>query len=145
VLPTVRAIVVFLFTIAAGYISHTCAEEITLEEAYQLAVNHAPDVEIARYGIDVAEAKKDQAFGKILPQASVFAQWSDNKLTYESDSPFYNDADYPGQRYGISIRQTLLGVSDGINVEVVEGLDESDLIKVWNKTEEPDKVDENEE
>ena len=115
-LPTVRAIVVFLFTIAAGYVSHTCAEEITLEEAYQLAVNHAPDVEIARYGIDVAEAKKDQAFGKILPQASVFGQWSDNKLTYESDSPFYNDADYPGQRYGISIRQTLLGVSDGIEV-----------------------------
>lgn len=42
-------------------------------------------------------------------------------------------------------RELTLGVSDGINVEVVEGLDESDLIKVWNKTEEPDKVDENEE
>ena len=42
-------------------------------------------------------------------------------------------------------RELTLGVSDGINVEVVEGLEESDLIKVWNKTEEPDKVDENEE
>ena len=42
-------------------------------------------------------------------------------------------------------RELTLGVSDGINVEVVEGLEENDLIKVWNKTEEPDKVDENEE
>ena len=42
-------------------------------------------------------------------------------------------------------RDLTLGISDGINVEIVEGLEESDLIKVWNKTEEPDKLDENEE
>ena len=32
-------------------------------------------------------------------------------------------------------RDLTLGISDGINVEIVEGLEESDLIKVWNKTE----------
>ena len=42
-------------------------------------------------------------------------------------------------------RDLTLGISDGINVEIVEGLEESDLIKVWNKTEEPDKLDKNEE
>ena len=42
-------------------------------------------------------------------------------------------------------RDLTLGISDGINVEIIEGLEESDLIKVWNKTEEPDKLDENEE
>jgi HlyD family secretion protein len=42
-------------------------------------------------------------------------------------------------------RDLTLGISDGINVEIIEGLEESDLIKVWNKTEEPDKIDENEE
>jgi HlyD family secretion protein len=42
-------------------------------------------------------------------------------------------------------RELTLGISDGIHVEIVEGLEESDLIKVWNKTEEPDKLDENEE
>src|SRR5690606_5458314 len=32
-------------------------------------------------------------------------------------------------------RDLELGVSDGINVEVLSGLTESDKIKVWNKTE----------
>ena len=30
-------------------------------------------------------------------------------------------------------RDLTLGISDGINVEIVKGLEESDLIKVWNK------------
>ena len=42
-------------------------------------------------------------------------------------------------------RDLTLGISDGIHVEIIEGLEESDLIKVWNKTEEPDKLDKNEE
>ena len=70
-----------------GYVSHTCAEEITLEEAYQLALimrQMSKSQDMASCG----RSQKDQAFGKILPQASVFGQWSDNKLTYESDSPF---------------------------------------------------------
>jgi HlyD family secretion protein len=30
-----------------------------------------------------------------------------------------------------------LGLSDGINVEVISGVKESDRIKVWNRVEEP--------
>jgi HlyD family secretion protein len=30
-----------------------------------------------------------------------------------------------------------LGLSDGINVEVISGVEESDKIKVWNRVEEP--------
>ena len=35
-----------------------------------------------------------------------------------------------------------LGLSDGINVEIIEGVEEGDKIKVWNKATEED--DENE-
>jgi HlyD family secretion protein len=35
-------------------------------------------------------------------------------------------------------RDVELGISDGINVEVISGLDKEDQIKVWNKTEPQD-------
>ncbi len=36
-----------------------------------------------------------------------------------------------------------LGISDGINVEITEGLKEGDKVKVWNKASEDDKDDDN--
>ena len=35
-------------------------------------------------------------------------------------------------------RDVELGISDGINVEVISGLEKEDQIKVWNKTEAKD-------
>ena len=94
----------------------TQAEEISFSDAYELAMDYAPEVELAQFRVDGAEARKDQAFGKLLPQASIFGQWSTNKLSYESDLPIYRDNEYPGQRYGFSLRQPLLAVADGIEV-----------------------------
>lgn len=31
-------------------------------------------------------------------------------------------------------REVSLGISDGLNIEIIEGLDSSDLIKIWNQT-----------
>ena len=42
-------------------------------------------------------------------------------------------------------REVKLGISDGVNVEVLEGVSEEDQIKVWNRTEERDGDNENEE
>ena len=34
-----------------------------------------------------------------------------------------------------------IGISDGINVEIIEGVDEEDQIKVWNKASEENNDD----
>ena len=41
-------------------------------------------------------------------------------------------------------RDIEIGISDGVNVEIVSGLTKDDLIKVWNKTEPIKKGDEEE-
>ena len=93
------------------------AEELSFAEMYRLASINEPSLEIAKYDVDSAKSKKDQALGKLFPQASVFAQWSENRLSYEAfESPGLNDSSYPGQRYGLTIRQPLLAVSDGLEV-----------------------------
>lgn len=40
-------------------------------------------------------------------------------------------------------RDIELGLSDGVNVEIVSGIDEDDEIKIWNKTSKEDKEDNN--
>ena len=92
------------------------ATNVSLIEAYELALDHAPSVSIARFQIDGARAKKAQALSKLLPQATIFGQWSKNKLSYDSESLVQFDTDYPGQRYGVSVRQSLITVSDGIEL-----------------------------
>ena len=92
------------------------AEHLSLLDTYLLAVDNAPDIEIAKLRIDGAKARRDEALAGLFPKANLFAQWSDNKLSYETASPIYADSDYPGIRYGISIRQPLLAVADGLEV-----------------------------
>ena len=38
-----------------------------------------------------------------------------------------------------------IGISDGINVEIIEGVEETDKIKVWNKASEENNEDEEDE
>lgn len=92
------------------------ADEITFWEAYELAIDYAPSLRIAKFNVDGAEARKDQALGKLFPQATIFGQWSKNRLAYEDGTLFSPDSDYPGERYGVSVRQSLLAVSDGLEV-----------------------------
>ncbi len=42
-------------------------------------------------------------------------------------------------------REVKLGISDGVNVEILEGVAEEDQVKVWNRTEERNEDNENEE
>ncbi len=42
-------------------------------------------------------------------------------------------------------REVKLGISDGVNVEILEGIAEEDQVKVWNRTEERDEDNKNEE
>ena len=60
----------------------------------------------------------------------------------ETDSPYVEIlvADQKFERRDIEI-----GLSDGVNVEVISGLSEKDQIKIWNKTEPIKKGDEDDE
>ena len=73
------------------------AEHLSLLDTYLLAVDNAPDIEIAKLRIDGAKARRDEALTRMFPKANLFAQWSDNKLSYETASPIYADSDYPNK------------------------------------------------
>lgn len=86
---------------------------LSLQDAYALSLKSAPEVALARYSVDGAAASKDVALGGILPQVSVFGQWSKNEVKYESQL-YSQNRNYPGERYGIQFSQALLNVPDGI-------------------------------
>ena len=72
---------------------------------------NAPEIQLARLQIEGASAQKDEALSKLLPQASIFGQWSKNELSYVTQLAGFPDNNYYGQRYGVSVRQSLLAVS----------------------------------
>ncbi len=57
----------------------------------------------------------------------------------ESDKPYVEIQDDEGK---FKRKNVKLGVSDGINVEIVEGVEEGDKIKVWNKASNEDEEEE---
>lgn len=94
-------------------------ESITLLSAYALAHEGAPRIVIARYELESADAQKAVARGRILPQVSLFGQWSDNKLRYDGGdlADLYGEQNYPGERYGYEFRQPLLNMSNFREIE----------------------------
>ena len=88
------------------------ASAMSLETVYALAVDHAPSLAIAQYRSQAAEAQSAEARGALLPQLSLFGEWSENKLSYDGPlSAIYGRENYPGERYGFQARQTLFNMS----------------------------------
>ena len=84
---------------------------LSLEAAYQLATDQRV-LAIAQYRVDSAEAQMAEARGAVLPQLSLFGEWSENNLRYDGAlGALYDDQDYPGERYGFQARQTLFNMS----------------------------------
>ena len=85
---------------------------MSLETLYGLAVDQAPSLAIAQYRSQAAEAQSVEARGALLPQLSLFGEWSENKLSYDGPlSAFYGRENYPGERYGFQARQALFNMS----------------------------------
>jgi outer membrane protein len=84
-------------------------------QAYDFARANATDLALARYRVDSSEAQKDVAMGRILPQVNLFGQWSENKVAYDAGL-FSRDEDYPGERYGVQVKQPLFNVAAGQEV-----------------------------
>ena len=109
----------FSFLILTAQLSN--GEEITLLDAFNLASDSALDINLARYSVDIANANRDVAFGKIMPQVSLFGQWSENRVNYDT-SALTDIPAYPGQRYGVQVKQALLNVADSLEVRRLEAL-----------------------
>lgn len=106
---------VLYFAIFTSWTGAASAEKLPFIEAYELAQEAAPNVLIAQYRVDGAEAQKDVALGNILPQVSLFGQYSKNEVRYD-DAIFFQDQNYPGERYGLQVRQPILNVANGLEV-----------------------------
>ena len=92
--------------------SDPSAPVMSLEAVYQLAIEQAPSLAIAQYRVDSAEAQRADARGSLLPQLSLFGEWSENKLSYDGPlSAVYGRENYPGERYGFQARQALFNMS----------------------------------
>lgn len=112
------AMVVFIFCQPAVVVGQPALsacnanlESLSLYEAYCLARNSDPNLAIARYKVDGALADKDEARGGVLPQISIFGDWSENEVRYDrSDLGQLPSQEYPGERYGVNLRTPLLNM-----------------------------------
>jgi len=85
---------------------------MSLETAYGFAMDQAPSLAVARYRVDTAEAQSAVARGSILPHLSLFGEWSENTLSYDGPlSAVYGEQDYPGERYGFQVKQTVFSMA----------------------------------
>ena len=90
----------------------SAAPALSLETLYGLAVDQAPALAIAKYRSQVSEAQLAEARGAVLPQLSLFGEWSENNLSYDGAlGGLAEEQDYPGERYGFQARQTLFNMS----------------------------------
>ena len=90
--------------------SDSKAEQLPFSAVYDLARQVAPDLAVAKYKVDGAQANSRVAIGAVRPQISLFGQFSDNDIEYE-DTARYLDQNYTGERYGVLVRQSILDVS----------------------------------
>jgi outer membrane protein len=74
---------------------------------YQRALLASPELKGSQYTLDIIRAQEDQAFGKLLPQAALSANYSGNELNRKSPNLPANWQGYPGKRAGLNIRQPL--------------------------------------
>jgi outer membrane protein len=103
--------------VALGSMSEPARPEVgenlplTLFDIYQMARDGDPNIAIARFRVDGAEAERDIARGRNFPQVSLFGDWSQNKVNYEGDMlnrlPSQN---YAGERYGLQLRSPIFNI-----------------------------------
>lgn len=80
------------------------ARSENLLDVYQLAYQSAPQLQAARYKMDVGSAETGQALGQMLPQINGTANWSSN----QTQQPGFVQESYGGTRYFVSMTQTLM-------------------------------------
>ncbi|MCV6629657.1 MAG: efflux RND transporter periplasmic adaptor subunit [Flavobacteriaceae bacterium] len=100
----------------SGAVQFKIEGDVTLDDDYFVRAGYSANASI------VLETKKD-----VL---SVKEAWLQHDK--ETDEP-YVEVEVGEQKF--ERRDIKVGISDGINVEILEGLTKEDKVKVWNKTE----------
>lgn len=110
-------LLIFLFlTTVSTTVGAAEGQPANLLQLYDLALTTNPIVEGRRYSIMQAEAQKDQARSKLLPQASATGFISWNELTQENTNAFTRQttdftSQYQGLRGVVQARQALFDLA----------------------------------
>ncbi len=94
-----RSVLLVLISLTFSLASH--ADDLL--SLYQRALLASPELKGSQYALDITRAQEDQAFGKLLPQAAIRANYSANQLKRET----FKGSGYPGTSAGINMRQPL--------------------------------------
>jgi outer membrane protein len=109
------------------------AQPVSLYDVFAEALQADPRVKIAQHKVEMGKAQQDSAFGALLPQANIAAQFSDNDVEYDSD--LVEDQSFSGERYSIQVRQMLFNwttLSTRARAEQVVAQRESELLDVFS-------------
>tara|TARA_B110000444_G_C18830070_1_gene592674 strand:- start:946 stop:2280 length:1335 start_codon:yes stop_codon:yes gene_type:complete len=79
----------------------------SLFDVYIEALEKDPRVKISIQKIEVAKARYAQSRSQLLPQANLYANFSENEVQYNENTPFQVDSEYDGEKYSFVLRQTL--------------------------------------
>jgi len=109
-----------------GAVQFKIEGEVTIDDSFMIRAGYSANASL------VLESKKDIL---VIPEAFLQFDRKTNKPYVEVST-----GEQQFERKDIEI-----GISDGVNVEIVSGLTENDEVKIWNKTEPIKKGDEDEE
>ncbi|WP_299891407.1 efflux RND transporter periplasmic adaptor subunit [uncultured Lacinutrix sp.] len=106
-----------------GAVQFTIKADVTVEQSTKIRAGYSANAEIEMESKDSVLVVKESLlqFNRITEKPFVEIQKEDNSFEKKN---------------------VILGISDGINVEITEGVEEGDKIKVWNKASKEDNEDE---
>jgi len=97
-----------LLGLHAGFVMSAAVD---LNQVFGAALESSPSLNIARQQLNVGLAQKDQTTGRLLPQISLSATWSENHRWNEDTGSIFSPTpefqQYKGERYNMSLRQAL--------------------------------------
>lgn len=99
---------------------------------YQRAVEASPELNGSEYALEIAKAREDQSFGRLLPQISVVGNYSLNR--FHSDRA--GSVDYPGTRASVNLAQPLFDLQAWLLMKSQQELtsqSEEDLLAAHQK------------
>ncbi|MCR8669525.1 efflux RND transporter periplasmic adaptor subunit [Aestuariibaculum sp. M13] len=105
-----------------GAVQFTIKANVTIDEGTNVRAGYSANAEI-----DIESKDSVFAIREALLQY--------NRIT---EKPFVEVLEAEGKYKKVDV---VLGISDGINVEITEGLKKEDKIKIWNKTSDEEKVE----
>ncbi|MDX1365522.1 MAG: efflux RND transporter periplasmic adaptor subunit, partial [Arenibacter latericius] len=103
----------------AGAVQFKIEGDVTVEDDFLIRAGYSANASL------VLERKEDVM---AIPEALL-------QFDKTTDKPFVEIAVGPIEEQKFERRDVEIGISDGVNVEILSGINDDDRVKVWNKTE----------